>query len=143
MNNLWLIEVFFISIFILRCSLFVLVCFFLIFYFLRKISPELTTTSPPLFAEEDWPWANTHAHLPLLYTWDTYHCMACQMVPCPHPGSEPANHVPQEAKGANWTAAPPGWPHDWGIFISAFFRLFYWWFSLSKVVAALMMLTGF
>ena len=23
--------------------------------FLRKMSPELTTASPPLFAEEDWP----------------------------------------------------------------------------------------
>ena len=26
------------------------------FFFLRKISPELTSaTNPPLFAEEDWP----------------------------------------------------------------------------------------
>ncbi|WP_220492936.1 hypothetical protein, partial [Klebsiella pneumoniae] len=25
------------------------------FFFLRKISPELTTANPPLFAEEDWP----------------------------------------------------------------------------------------
>ena len=25
------------------------------FCFLRKISPELTTANPPLFAEEDWP----------------------------------------------------------------------------------------
>ena len=26
-------------------------------FFLRKISPELTSTAnPPLFAEEDWPW---------------------------------------------------------------------------------------
>ena len=39
-----------------------LLCFFLIFYFiylfiyfLRKISPELTTANPPLFAEEAWP----------------------------------------------------------------------------------------
>ena len=39
------------------------------FLFLRKISPELTTANPPLFAEEDWPWANIHAHLPLLYVW--------------------------------------------------------------------------
>ena len=29
------------------------------------------------FAEEDWPRANFLAHLPLLYTWDTYHSMAC------------------------------------------------------------------
>ncbi len=27
----------------------------LFFFFLRKISPELTTANPPLFAEEDWP----------------------------------------------------------------------------------------
>ena len=26
-----------------------------LFIFLRKISPELTTANPPLFAEEDWP----------------------------------------------------------------------------------------
>ena len=26
-----------------------------VFFFLRKISPELTTANPPLFAEEDWP----------------------------------------------------------------------------------------
>ena len=25
------------------------------FFFLRKISPELTTAHPPLFAEENWP----------------------------------------------------------------------------------------
>ena len=39
--------------------------------FLRKINPELTSaTNPPLFAEEDWPWAHIPAHLPLLYLWD-------------------------------------------------------------------------
>ena len=26
-----------------------------IFFFLRKISPELSAANPPLFAEEDWP----------------------------------------------------------------------------------------
>ena len=55
-------------------------------FFLRKISPELTAANPPLFAEEEWPWANIRAHLPLLYMWDTYHSMACQAVPCPHLG---------------------------------------------------------
>ena len=67
------------------------VYFLNIFFFLRKISLELTAANPPVFAEEDWPWANIHAHLPLLYTWDTCHSMACQAVPRPHPGSEPAN----------------------------------------------------
>ena len=43
------------------------------------------------FAEEDWPWANIHAHLPLLYMWDACQSMVCQAVSCPHLGSEPAN----------------------------------------------------
>ena len=47
------------------------------FIFLMKINPKLTSaTNPPLFAEEDWPWAHIRVHLPLLYMWDTYHCMA-------------------------------------------------------------------
>ena len=29
--------------------------FFLTFFILRKISPELTPANPPLFAEEGWP----------------------------------------------------------------------------------------
>ena len=59
-------------------------------FFLKKISPELTSAAnPPLFAEGDWPWADIRAHLPLLYLWNAYHSMACQAVPCPHPGSEP------------------------------------------------------
>ena len=29
--------------------------FYNIFFFFRKIRPELTTANPPLFAEEDWP----------------------------------------------------------------------------------------
>ena len=46
-------------------------------FFLRKISPELTSASnPPLFAEEDWPWANIRTHLALFYMWDAYHSMA-------------------------------------------------------------------
>ena len=67
-------------------------------YFLRKISPELTTANPPLFAEEEWPWANIHAHLPLLYTWDAYHSMTWQAGPCPHPGSKPVNPGPPKRK---------------------------------------------
>ena len=62
--------------------------FFFWFFFLRKISLELTAANPPLFAEEDWPWAHIRAHLPLLYMWDAYHSMAGQAVPCPHPGSQ-------------------------------------------------------
>ena len=68
------------------------------FFFLRKISPELTTASPPLFAEEAWPWANICAHLPLLYMWDAYHSMTCQALPCPHQGSEPANLRPLRSR---------------------------------------------
>ena len=64
---------------------------FLFVCFLRRIGPELTGANLPLFAEEDWPWANIHTHLPLLHMWDTYHSMAWQVVPCPHPGSKLAN----------------------------------------------------
>ena len=80
------------------------------FFFLRMISHKLTTASPPLFAEEAWPWANVHAHLPLLYTWEAYHTMVCQVVPCPHPGSELANPGPLRTGRANLTAVPPGRP---------------------------------
>ena len=45
-------------------------------FFFSFFSPELTTARPPLFAEEDWPWANIHIHLPLLYMWDAYHSVA-------------------------------------------------------------------
>ena len=78
--------------------------------FLRKIIPELTAANPPFFAEEDWPWANTHAHLPLLCMWDAYHSMACQAVPCPHLRSEPANPGPPRSgtSALNHCATGPG-----------------------------------
>ena len=64
-------------------------------YFFKKIRPELTSAAnPPLFAEQDWPRANILAHLPPLYKWDTYHSMACQVVPCPQQGSKPWNPGP-------------------------------------------------
>ena len=49
------------------------------FCFVRKICPELTYDNPPLFAEEDWPWANIYAHLPPLYM-GCCHNMAWQAV---------------------------------------------------------------
>ena len=67
---------------------------YLFIFFLRKISPELRSANTPLFAEEDWPWANIRAHLPLFYMWDTCHSMAFWVVPCPHLGSEKANPGP-------------------------------------------------
>ena len=74
---------------------------FIYLFILRKISPELTAANPPLFAEEDGPWASIHAHLPLLYTWDAYYSVACLVVPCPHPESEPVN--PGLPKRNVWT----------------------------------------
>src|SRR3712207_9557274 len=44
----------------------------------------------------------------LLYTWDAYHSMACQVVPCPHLGSEPANPGPPKQ---NMGTQPL---HHWG-----------------------------
>ena len=92
-----------------------LFCLFFI-YFLRKISPKLTTANPPLFAEEDWPWANICAHLPLLYMWDAYHSMAfakrCQVCT-----QDPNRRTPghQEVEHAHLTAAPLGRPHALGL----------------------------
>ena len=95
-----------------RVTLFFLVPFFLFIYlFLRKISPELTTANPAVFAEEDWPWDNVHAHLPLLCMWDAYHSMTCQAVPCPHPGSELANPEPLRSRMRALNRCTPGWPH--------------------------------
>ena len=78
---------------------------------LRKISPELTTANPPLFAEEDWLWANIHAHFPLLYTWDAYHSMAFAKQ-CHVRTWDPNRWTLgyREAERANLTAAPVGRP---------------------------------
>ena len=77
-----LILLFSINLSFFRVILSLLVLFYLfifIYLFLRKISPEITAANPPLFAEEDWPWANFHARLPLPYIWDAYHSMACKV----------------------------------------------------------------
>ena len=80
-------------------------------FFLRKISPELTTADPPLFAEEDWPWANIHPHLPLpLYVGRLPQHGFCQAVPCLHPGSNWQTPGRWEAECANLTTGPPGRP---------------------------------
>ena len=78
------------------------------FFFLRKISPELTATNPPLFAEEDWPWANIHAHLPLLFmcgmpttAWRAKQCYVRTGIGTGEPQDAEVEHV-------NLTTAPPG-----------------------------------
>ena len=89
-----------------------------------KISLELTTANPPLFAEEGWPWANIRAHLPLLYTWDAYHSMAFAKW-CHVCTWDPNQWTPGrwEAKRANLTAVPPGQPRVRSISISGFLQL--------------------
>ena len=83
------------------------------FFFLRKISPELTSVAnTPLFAEEDWPWANICAHLPLLYLWDTYHSMAWQEV-CRSPlGIWTGEPQAAKVEHVNLSATPPGRGHQ-------------------------------
>ena len=91
--------------------LFIFYLFILFFISLRKISPELTSAAnPPLFAEEDWPRANIHAHLPLLYIWDACHSMAAKW--CHVRTRDPNRRTPgrQEAERENLTAAPLGRP---------------------------------
>ena len=104
---------------------------FLSFFFLRKISPELTSAANlPLFAKEDWPGANICAHPPLLYMWDAYHSMAWQAVPCLHPGSEPAN--PGLPKWNVWT-----WLLCYGPALNIFF--FYFKFMRALVLCTIFM----
>ena len=91
------------------------------FIFLKKkIRPELTSAAnPSLFAEEDWPWANISAHLPLLYTWDTSHSTAWQAVCWSVPKIQTGEPWDTKAKRANLTTAPLDWPFK--IFINLSF----------------------
>ena len=79
--------------------------------FLRKISPELTSaTNPPLFDEEDWPWANICAHPALFYMWDACCSMACQAVCRSVPGIWTSEHWIAKAEHTKPTATPLGQP---------------------------------
>ena len=78
-------------------------------FFLRKISPELTSAvNAPLFADEDWPWANIRAHPPLLYIWDACHSMAWQAVCRSESGIQTGELRATEAEHANncWATGP-------------------------------------
>ena len=61
------------------------------------------------FFEEDWPWANICALIPLLYMWDAYHSMAWQVV---HRSSskiwdgEPWGHPCRACKLNHYTNGP-------------------------------------
>ena len=89
------------------------------FFFLRKISPELTSAAnPPLFTEEDLPWANIRAHLPPLYMWHAYHSMALPSGAMSAPGIQTGEPQAAEAERAHLTAAPPGRPQE-GSFYAA------------------------
>ena len=81
-----------------------------IFFFLRKIRPELTSAAnPPRFAEEDWLWANIPAHLLPLYMWDSCHGMAWQVMHSSTPGNWTSEPRAAKVERANLTAVPPGW----------------------------------
>ena len=87
------------------------------FFFLRKISPELTSAANPLVcAEEDWPWANIRVHLPLLSMWDACHSMVCQAVRRFAPRIPTGEPWAARAERANLTAAPPDQPPQPQIF---------------------------
>ena len=65
-------------------------CAYFFVFFWRKISPELTlATNPPLFAEEDWSWADICAHLFSL--WDATTAWLDERWIDPRPRSELAN----------------------------------------------------
>ena len=60
------------------------------------------------FAEEDWPWANICAHLPLLFIWDAAtawfekRCIGACL------GSEPVNPGATEAEQPHLATTPAG-----------------------------------
>ena len=71
----------------------------------RKIGPELTSVANlPLFAEEDCPWANICAHLPLFCMWDATRAWLDEQHVGPGPGSKPVN--PGPSKQSAWTSPP-------------------------------------
>ena len=77
------------------------------FFGVWKIYSELTfATNPPLFAEEAWPWANMHVHLPLLYMWDACHSTAWHAVHRSAPGIPTGEPQAAEAERVNLTTAP-------------------------------------
>ena len=94
---------------LLFLSLLTIYCFF----FWRKLSHELTsTTNPPLFAEEDWPWANIRAHLPLY----ACHSVAWQAVHRSAPGMRTSKPWATKGERTNLTAVPLGRPPVYHVF---------------------------
>ena len=95
--------------------------------FLRKISPELTYAINLLpFAEEDWPWANICAHLPLLYVWDTCHSVAWWVVCGSVPRIWTCEALAAKAKCVNLTAMPQGQSPSYFKFL----HIKSWWIHL-------------
>ena len=60
--------------------------------------------------EEDWPWANICASLPLFCMWDI-HSMASWAVRRSAPGLWTCKPQAAETEHANLTTIPPGWAH--------------------------------
>ena len=99
---------------------------FLSFFFLRKISPELTAANRPLLSEEDWPWANIHAH-PFSTSYVgrlPQHGLPSSAMSAPRMRTG----EPQATEGecANLTAAPLG--QAWELY----FFMITWWCTFSK-----------
>ena len=80
---------------------------------LRKISPELASAANPLFAKEDWSWANTRApSSSTLYVGRLpQHSLLSSAMSTPRIRTSEPWAV--EAECVNLTAAPPGWPPNY------------------------------
>ena len=92
-------------------------------FFLRKINPELTSAANlPFFAEEDWPWANIHARLPLFYMQDACHSMACQVACMSMPRIPTGESWAAEVEWVNPTFVLLGRPSNQYIFIQNLLR---------------------
>ena len=63
-----------------------------------------------IFAEEDWPWVNICAHLPLLFIWDAATARLDKRCVSVHPGSDPANPQAAEVEHTHLATAQLGCP---------------------------------
>ena len=84
--------------------------------FFWRLAPELTSAAnPPLFDEEDWPWANIRAHLPLFYVGRlSQHGLLSGAMSTP--GMQTSEPWATEAERVSLTAVTPGQPQEYFLF---------------------------
>ena len=86
-------------------------------------------------SEEDCPWANICASLPLFCKWDSTIAQLDEWDVSPHPGSKPVNPGPlkQNAQVSHYADGHPETPHfDWASFACAFVTTLDWVLNIRQ-----------